>query len=86
MEVINRGRAQDTYMNTCLRELVWICIQAEFEIRAQHIPGKTNTIPDLLSRAFSEKAALAEINKKISDMRLIEVQVDSSVFAFTHPW
>ena len=86
VEVINRGRAQDTYMNTCLRELVWICIQAEFEIRAQHIPGKTNTIPDLLSRAFSEKAALAEINKKISDMRLIEVQVDSSVFAFTHPW
>jgi hypothetical protein len=52
--VVNSGRAKDKFLQDCLRELAYISAIGEFEIRAVHIPGVQNRIPDLLSR-FSRK-------------------------------
>ncbi len=47
--VINTGRSKDLFLQACLRELVLIADRHNFEIRAIHISGISNRIPDELS-------------------------------------
>lgn len=50
VEVINRGRSRNEFSQNCLRELVFVAAMGDFEIRAVHIAGCENRLPDLLSR------------------------------------
>ena len=48
--IINTGRSRDNYLQTQLRELVWWLSKYQFRIIGVFIPGKTNKLPDILSR------------------------------------
>ena len=48
--VINSGRTKDVFMGSCIREL-WLAVSKYgFQIRAVHLPGEENRVPDWLSR------------------------------------
>ena len=51
--VLNRGITRDKFQAQCLREITFITAVGEFQVRAQHIPGTDNRIPDILSRWHS---------------------------------
>lgn len=50
VHVINSGRAKDAFMQQCAREIVFLSCKHQVELVANHIPGHTNRLPDLLSR------------------------------------
>ena len=47
---VNRAWTRSDSMEYLIRELADTSIRNSFQIKARHIPGITNTIPDLLSR------------------------------------
>ena len=49
VEVLNCGRARDKMLLKLMRELVFVAA-TRFEFNAVFLPGKVNTLPDLLSR------------------------------------
>ena len=84
--VLNSGRTRDSFLQACLREIAFICALCQCEVRAVHIPGEQNRIPDLLSRwNLHEKYSneFCEVNKS---MQLTLVSVHEDMFDFSHDW
>ena len=52
---VNKGASKDPFMQSCIRELFYICSIHAFEIRAVYISSKDNVLPDSLSR-FKDSA------------------------------
>lgn len=48
--VINKGRSKNSYINSLLRNMCWLSLKYAFDIRAIHVPGVINSIPDCISR------------------------------------
>ena len=48
--IINKGRSKNSYINTWLRRMCWLAVQYNFVVRAIHVPGVLNSIPDAISR------------------------------------
>ena len=48
--VLNKGSTKCTFMQTCLRHICYLEAMGEFEIKAKHIRGISNRVPNLLSR------------------------------------
>lgn len=48
--VLNKGSTKCKFMQACLREICFLAAVGEFEIKASHIKGVSNRLPDLLSR------------------------------------
>ena len=47
--VMNTSRAYDSFLLGCSREFEFVAAKWEFEMKAVHIPGVENLIPDALS-------------------------------------
>ena len=45
--VINQGRTKSRFLKACLREICFLCAVNECELKAVHIEGKENRLPDL---------------------------------------
>lgn len=50
VHIINKQSSKDSNVMKLVRRMVLACMQFNILIHAKHIPGKTNTLPDLLSR------------------------------------
>ena len=50
VSVLNSGKCKDPFMLSTLRELEFCAARHGFEVKAIHIPGEENRIPDMLSR------------------------------------
>ena len=50
VHVINSGRTKDSFMGSCIRELWLEVSKFGFQLRAVHLPGEENRVPDWLSR------------------------------------
>ena len=50
MQVINSGRTKIAFMATCIREIWLVVATYGFQLRAVHLPGEENRVPDWLSR------------------------------------
>ena len=48
--ILNKGRSRHPYINKLLRQMFWLCAKYNFSVRAIHVPGLLNTIPDTISR------------------------------------
>jgi hypothetical protein len=48
--ILNKGRSKNAFINGCLRRLFWLSARFNFTVRAIHIPGQINVIPDTISR------------------------------------
>ncbi len=86
VDVINSGRARDKFLLKCLRELVWLAVTFKFEIRARHIPGVTNRLPDLLSRWDLSTNAQQEFFKVTEGIQKCQCVVHDEHFRFSHDW
>ena len=49
IQATNTGLSKDPFINVDLHEIAFLSALHNFEVHAYHIPGVTNTIPDLLS-------------------------------------
>ncbi len=86
VSVIASGRSRDPFMQSCLRELVFIASQHEFEIRAVHLPGEDNRLPDLLSRWCLGDRYAKEFHARTDGLRKKEIFVFQGLFQFAHDW
>jgi hypothetical protein len=86
VEVINTGRARDKFLLKCLRELTFIAATSEFEIRARHIAGVTNRIPDLLSRWYLTSRVQSQFEELTEGITKSECIVHEDLFHFKHDW
>lgn len=55
VEIINKISSKDTSVMCLVRRLVLACLRHNILFQAEHIPGKINTVPDLLSRLQVQK-------------------------------
>jgi hypothetical protein len=86
VDVINSGRARDRFLLKCLRELLFLAASFEFEIRARHIPGVTNRIPDLLSRFKLNPRCQKKFFELTEHVQKSECLVSDELFKFIHYW
>ncbi len=86
VSVINSGRCKDKLMLKILRELLYIAAVGEFEVRAEHIPGVLNRIPDNLSRWHLDQKHVEAFRNCPIGSKLTEVQVPADAFSFVHSW
>ena len=50
VKVINSGKTKDPFLASCIRE-IWLEVSKyDFQLRAVHLPGEENRVPDWLSR------------------------------------
>ena len=85
VQVINSGRSDNTFMQACARELIFLACKWEFEVVAVHIMGVENTLPDWLSRSG--------LDNKYSKMfiqamggQFTQLNVPNDIWEFSSDW
>ena len=84
--VLNQGRTKSRILQACLREICYICAVLECEIKAVHIEGAENRIPDFLSRWHLDKFYQNQFTKFIAGKPYKEIKVHENFFRFQHNW
>ena len=84
--VLNTGRARNAFLQSCLREIEFFAARFEFEIRANHIPGIENRIPDALSRWYSGEGYRNQFRAEVQGLSVSEVFVYDGLFGFVNDW
>ena len=82
--VLNSGRSKDPFLLECMREVAFVAAQCQFEIKAVHLPGVENRVPDLLSRWYIDHKSRTKFFDIVHNG--IEVKVHHDLFRFTHKW
>ena len=85
VRVINSGRTKDAFMGSCIRELWLEVAKYGFELRAVHLPGEENRVPDWLSRWNCGESYRELFYRYISEEpeKYTEVFVDPDLFKFS---
>ena len=83
--VINSGAARDEFLQDALREIAFIAAEHQFMIKAKHIRGLDNRIPDWLSR-WGECGARRKFHEFIRDKGYKHIRVSESQLKFRHNW
>lgn len=84
--VLNSGLSRDSFMQACLREISFYAALFGFELRAVHLPGVLNRVPDLLSRWSLRTQFREEFFRITSAYKLQHYIVPDELFTFTHDW
>ena len=77
VSAINTRCSKDPFINAGLREIAFLSALHNFEVRAQHIPGITNTIPDLLSHWDLGDVAHQKFQVLNQDSHLTRTHIDA---------
>ena len=83
---LNSGKVYCRLMLQCLREITFLAAKRSFQIRAIHVQGKNNTLPDILSRIPLDGANKKLFQQKTAKMELTESEVPPRVFEFDSTW
>ena len=83
--VLNSGKGRNTELQDAMREIAFIAAKHQFVIRARHIPGVTNRIPDWLSR-WHENTSRKEFRQYARDKGLIHRRVSNTILHYQHNW
>ena len=86
VSLINTGRSHTPFLQSCMRELEFVAAKCEFEIRANHIPGVQNRIPDALSRWHIGPQYREAFWRHVAGLNVREVFVYEGLFEFVHEW
>ena len=84
--VLNTGKSHDPFLQACLREICMLAAHHELEIRAVHLPGVDNRLPDLLSRWFISRKYRDEFFQLTSHLSVKECLIEDDMFHFSHTW
>ena len=82
---INSGWSRDPFVNAGLCEIAYLSALHNFEVKARHIPGVTNTIPDLSSWDLGE-AARRQFRDINHTQKLTQTFINDDWFKFSHNW
>ena len=85
MHVLNTGSTKDAFMQSCLREICFLAALGQCEIRAKHIQGEVNRLPDYLSRWDSQAKFRSLFREATSDKNLRQIVFDEH-FRLLHDW
>ena len=83
---INLGCSLDPYINAELREIAYLSAVHNFEVRAHHIPGVNNTIPDLLSCWDLRDSAKRQFRDLTCIQKLTRTFIKDEWLEFSHSW
>ena len=68
VQALTAGRSRTPGMQACLREIWFLSAIFDFELRAEHIPGRDNTIADHLSRWHTAPFHEAQFHALTADL------------------
>ena len=77
--VLNTGACKDSKLQDVLRESALLAAQHQFVIKARHIAGVANRVPDWLSR-WHQGAARRQFRAYAQDSSLKQIRVRGSLF------
>ena len=83
--VINTGAARDTALQDALREIAMLGARHQFIIKAKHISGVSNRIPDWLSR-WQEVEARKKFNEYARNKSLKRNKINQDILEFINEW
>ena len=83
--IVNSGSSRDEYLQDCLTELAMITAKHQFIIKAKHIMGTHNRIPDWLSRwrLSGYRKKFHDFARNKSMKRIVATQ---TLLQFEHSW
>ena len=82
---VNKGLSKDLMVQSCIRELFYVCSLYSFEIKAVYIRSEENVLPDALSR-FKEKGQQKRFYQQTAGLGFSEIAVSTRLLHFSHPW
>ena len=83
--VLNSGGSREENLQNSLREIALLAAQNQFVIKAKHIPGVSNRIPDWLSR-WHEPEARKQFRTMAKDSSLKQRKVSHTLLQFNNSW
>ena len=83
--VLNTGSSRDTELQNSLREIALIAAENQFVVKARHISGISNRIPDWLLR-WDEPGARREFRKYAKDSSLKHIRIKVDLLHYKHKW
>ena len=86
VSIINSGRAADVFLQDCAREIIFLACKYQFEVRAEHIAGVDNRLPDLLSRACLDSKHMDIFWCESGTIDWVEDIVRDDMWEFSCPW
>ena len=86
VHLINRGKAVDTILQQCLRELVYVAARFDFWIRAEYISTHHNVLPDQLSRWPFNRVARKAFRTNLATQRMTRQFAHLNLLKFDHDW
>lgn len=85
VHLLNAGSSKIVFSQACLREITFLAATLQFEIKAIHLPGVQNRVPDLLSRWELDQGCRQEF-LSLTDGTHEQCFVDESLFRFSQFW
>ena len=83
--VLNTGASRDIELQDALREMSLLAAQYQFVIKAKHIPGVDNRVPDWLSR-WSQPESKKRFNQHIRDKGWVRTHVSGQLLKHKFNW
>ena len=83
--VLNSGAAKDIELQNALREIAFMAAKFQFVIKARHIPGVLNRIPDWLSQ-WGDTQSKKQFRKFAQDSSLKRIKVNNTRLQYDHDW
>ena len=83
--VLNTGASRNSKLQDVLREIALLAARHQFVIKAQHIMGVLNRVPDWLSR-WGEPQAKKQFRQHAQDRGLTRVRVQPQLLQLTNEW
>ena len=86
VEIINRGRSRDIFLQAALQEIVYLAAVHQFELRCVHIMGALNRIPDMLSRWPMGGSRRRTLREYWRDHPHTRTRTGPHLLSFTNNW
>ena len=83
--ILNTGASRETELQNTLREIGLIAAENQFVIKARHIAGVSNRIPDWLLR-WADTKSKREFRKFTQDKSLKQIRVYRNQLQYVHTW
>ena len=81
---VHNGRTREVFLQQCLREICFHAALYNLKVRAKHIPGRDNRLPDLLSRWSLGDEHKDRFYELTQNQVLVEDVVPPALFQFSH--
>ena len=83
--VLNSGKGRDPFLQKALREIAFIAAQHEFVLKAKHIRGVDNRVPDWLSR-WSEPDSRKKFRQYAREKSLKQIIITDKDHHIDNQW